>query len=216
MPDWDWEWYEADSDTEDVSLLLSKRSQQLALSALNKMDKRASWLEVDDATWDNIEAALAEAYEELIDEQDVIIQGTFGGIRARRTTNQNMGSPVSTWNKVDFDTVEYETPDHTPEALPIDYITAPTNGLYLIGGQVVWAANASTTMRFSRIMLDSTTPIALTGNAVASLAIYHNIQTIKNLTEGQTITLECFTSVSNLTITPVAEYAVVLYMERLR
>jgi len=69
MPDWDWNWFVGDSDTEEVSLLLSVRSQQLILSAMNKLDNRASWVEIEDATWDDIEEAISEAYEEIMETQ---------------------------------------------------------------------------------------------------------------------------------------------------
>jgi len=71
---WDWENYSTDSDAEDVSLLISNRSQQIILSALSTMDKREEWQGTDtelwnDADWDDIEAALAEAYEEIMEVQ---------------------------------------------------------------------------------------------------------------------------------------------------
>jgi microcystin-dependent protein len=62
----DWSVYSGDSDTEEVSLLLSVRSQQLILSAMDYLDKRGNWLEVDDATYDDIDAAVAEAFEEMM------------------------------------------------------------------------------------------------------------------------------------------------------
>lgn len=63
----DWNDYSADSDTEDVSLLISVRSQSLILAAMRNLDSRASWLEVDDSTWDDIDAAIGEAYEEIME-----------------------------------------------------------------------------------------------------------------------------------------------------
>jgi len=216
MPDWDWDWYGSDSGTETVPLLLSIRSQQLALSALNKMDSRSTWVEVDDATWDEIEAALAEAYEELIQEQDVIIQGTFDGLRAWRSTTQAVGTPVSTWNTVVFDSIFYHDNSYNPSSFPTGVFAAPVDGLYEINGQVQWTANASTTMRFSRILIDTAQVIALTGNAVASNIIYQELGTKIKLVQGQEIRLQCFTSVSALTIATNPDYGAVLTIERLR
>lgn len=65
MP-FDWSEYESDSDTEEVSLLLSVKSQSLILSAMQSLQFRSNWLEIDDATYDDIEAAVAEAYEEIM------------------------------------------------------------------------------------------------------------------------------------------------------
>jgi len=78
MPDWDWDNYVADSGAETVPLLLSVRSQQLILSAMDKLDNRSSWLEVDDATWDDIDAAIAEAYQEIIRPMTLPNQQQFG------------------------------------------------------------------------------------------------------------------------------------------
>jgi microcystin-dependent protein len=62
----DWSEYESDSDTEEVSLLLSVKSQSLILAAMQSLQFRSNWLEIDDSTYDDIEAAVAEAYEEIM------------------------------------------------------------------------------------------------------------------------------------------------------
>lgn len=64
----DWLDFSGDSATETVALLISERSQSLVLAALYSIQERAAWKETDDATWDTIDAALAEAYEEVIRE----------------------------------------------------------------------------------------------------------------------------------------------------
>jgi microcystin-dependent protein len=63
----DWDDYSADSDTEDVSLLVSVRSQSLILAVMRNLESRSSWVEVDDSTWDEIDAAIGEAYEEVME-----------------------------------------------------------------------------------------------------------------------------------------------------
>jgi microcystin-dependent protein len=65
MP-FDWSEYESDSDTEEVSLLLSVKSQSLILAAMQSLQFRSNWLEIDDTTYDDIDAAVAEAYEEIM------------------------------------------------------------------------------------------------------------------------------------------------------
>lgn len=65
MP-FDWSEYESDSATEEVALLVSVKSQSLILSAMQSLQFRSNWLEIDDATYDDIEAAVAEAYEEIM------------------------------------------------------------------------------------------------------------------------------------------------------
>lgn len=66
MP-FNWNEYSGDSDTEDVSLLLSIRSQSLILAAMQALEFRSGWLDVDDSTWDEIDAAVGEAYEEIME-----------------------------------------------------------------------------------------------------------------------------------------------------
>jgi len=64
-----WSDFSTLSDTEEVSLFVSRRSQQLLLSALNSISNRSEWESVDDATYDDIDASVAEAYEEVMEEQ---------------------------------------------------------------------------------------------------------------------------------------------------
>lgn len=65
----DWSDYSADSGTEDVPLLLSTKSQSLILAAMQVLESRSNWLGADDndAMWDDIDAAVSEAYEEIIE-----------------------------------------------------------------------------------------------------------------------------------------------------
>jgi len=62
---WVWDDYSANSGTPTLALLLSQRTQQLLLAAITNMDFRSAWLTVDDASWDDIDAALGEAYYEV-------------------------------------------------------------------------------------------------------------------------------------------------------
>lgn len=211
----DWNDYSADSDTEDVSLLLSARSQSLILAAMRNLDSRMSWVEVDDVTWDDIDAAVAEAYEEIMEIQ---ILGTQGGFRARRTTNQNVGSPVSTWNNVIFDTVDEDNFDFTPEALPIGYFNAPASGVYLIGWNVQWQANTSTDsfLRSSRLIIDGTVVIAQDTSLVVNEIFAQAGVAWYPINAASSIRLQCFTEVPNLNIVAAADFSAVLWAEKIR
>ena len=61
-----WDDYNADSGTESVPLLVSERSQSLILAAMQYLDFRSNWNEVDDTTWNDIEKSVAEAYQEIM------------------------------------------------------------------------------------------------------------------------------------------------------
>jgi len=151
MPDWDWGWYEADSGTETVPLLLSIRSQQLALSALNKMDSRFAWVEVDDATWDDIEEAIAEAYEEIMEPQ--IVNETLVGVRVIRTTNQAIAANVAEF--LDWNNKEDETGVELWDAGATDEFNIPADyaGWYEISGVITFQASTSS-QKVLRVYID--------------------------------------------------------------
>jgi len=62
---WNFADYSGNDDAPLLPLLLSERSQQLLLAVLKSMDSRFAWNDYD-AEFDDIEAALAEAYTELV------------------------------------------------------------------------------------------------------------------------------------------------------
>lgn len=213
----DWNDYSADSDTEDVSLLLSARSQSLILAAMRNLDSRSSWVEVDDATWDEIDAAIGEAYEEIM-EVVTMPAGTIGGIRMFSSSNVNVGNPINTWNSVEFNETDYDTDDFNHSSAITNYFEVPTGmgGVYVIGAHVLWATNASTTQRLSRIIKNFTELLSFTQGAVASQNIPQIHATSALLEEGDIIQLDCFTSVSNLSVVTHGNYSPSLWLERIR
>jgi microcystin-dependent protein len=62
----DWGDFSSDSAVEDTALLVSIRTQSLLLTALAKIQRRYNWLEVDDATWDDIDGAISQATNEVM------------------------------------------------------------------------------------------------------------------------------------------------------
>jgi hypothetical protein len=213
----DWSDYSADSDTEEVSLLLSTRSQSLILAAMETLDSRFNWVDVDDSTWDDIHAAVGEAYEEIM-ESVVMPQGTIGGIRMFSSINVNVGSPVSTWNSVEFNETNYDTDDFNHSSAITNYFEVPAgmDGVYLIGAHVLWASNAATSQRQSRIIKNFTELLSFvqTGTASQNIAQVHTTTAV--LAEGDIIQLDCFTAVSNLNVINHGNYSPSLWMERVR
>ena len=61
---WIWDDYSADSGVEDTPLLISTRTQSLAIAALRQMQFINQW--DDTGSWDDIDAALASALTELM------------------------------------------------------------------------------------------------------------------------------------------------------
>lgn len=70
---WNYSDYSANSDSVELALLLSERSQQLLLAAVDAMDNRYAWVDdngepVSDSDWDTISAAIAECITEIMTE----------------------------------------------------------------------------------------------------------------------------------------------------
>jgi len=75
---YDWDEYVADSGTPDIPLLLSIRSQQLVLSAMDSLRWRENWLETTDAIWDDIDDSVGQAHYEIQETLSVANQQQFG------------------------------------------------------------------------------------------------------------------------------------------
>jgi len=200
MPDWDWDWYVGDSGTEDVPLLLSVRSQQLVLSALNKMDSRPAWLEVDDTTWDDIEAALAEAYEEIEETQTLAIFNV--AFTVERTTS-SFALNHSAWQPIPV--VEGKDPDNA-YTFPTGFIKITNAGLYAVR-LLLSVRNAGTggSLKLCRLRNRTQSVVSCVGVPVfiAASAIVHAWLAIDDIFEcnaGDEFEFELFSTVSNATI----------------
>jgi len=211
----DWNDYSADSDTEDVSLLLSTRSQSLILAAMNALDFRSSWVEVDDATWDDIHAAIGEAYEEIM---EIVMSGTLGGAMMHSDSNQNMGSPTATWHKINFQVADYDTGSYIQDN---QSFAAPEDGLYQIGFQAVWAANTNTdaqrrSVRFVRDDGITEKPISLDNELILGQELTPQMTMLRFLDAGDIIRVEAFTNVVNLNLSYLSGQSAYFWIERLR
>lgn len=70
---WVYSDYSGSDGNPSLSLLLSERSKELILAVMREMDFRTSWMadngdNVSDAEWDEIEAQLAQTYDEVMSE----------------------------------------------------------------------------------------------------------------------------------------------------
>lgn len=78
---WDFDDYSALDSEASIALLLSERSQGIILAALKAMDFEYAWSS-EIATWDDTEAALGEAYKELLEAQAMNTDSTPVGMVA--------------------------------------------------------------------------------------------------------------------------------------
>lgn len=66
MP-FEWSNYTGNDDTPSLPVFISERTQSMLLSALEDMDNRSNWSELDDTTWDDVHEAIANAYAEILE-----------------------------------------------------------------------------------------------------------------------------------------------------
>ena len=150
----DWEEYEAQSGTEEVSLLLSERSQQLILSAMNSMLFRENWLAVDDTTWNEIDEAVAEAYEEIMEEIPPVTETVLGAL-VSRTSNESLAANVAeliTWQSglAYGDSSIWDSGDPTKLSIP-----SGAEGFWLVSGMILFQASTSS-QKVLRVRINTT------------------------------------------------------------
>lgn len=120
----DWDNYSGDSGTRDVPLLLSIRGQSLVLAAMEYLDSRRNWLDVDDATWDEIEKAVAQAYDEVMER--VIVDGTPVGTVAMYADY----SPPMNWMTCEGQFLEIADYPDLYAAIGVNFNASPPSGQF--------------------------------------------------------------------------------------
>lgn len=98
MPKYDFSTIEATATGETVAVRLAPISASLLSAALTDMAMRYTWSPVDDSTWDNIEAAVAQAQYEVW--SNVLI-GTIVWRAGSPQTNELL-CDGATYNRVDY------------------------------------------------------------------------------------------------------------------
>lgn len=87
------------------AVLLSERTQLLAIKALQIAESRAEWEETTDAEWDDIDKAIGEAEYEILTLQD-LVSLELSHTEAWRLSNQSIAASTDTpiiWTHGDFD-----------------------------------------------------------------------------------------------------------------
>jgi len=187
-----WDVY-TDSGTEDVPLLLSVRSQSLILAAMNDLEIRANWETVDDADWDDIEKAIGEAYEEIMEVHETIPDMLNPlSITIQRNTNQTITGGVVTkisWN----DTITASGLTLWSSGTPTKFTIPSTgDGYYSIIGTIMFGATTPLFQRSVRVVVNGATKYqsAITLNTIHSLPIAYG----EELVAGDEIEIETFQS----------------------
>jgi hypothetical protein len=211
---YDWDDFSGDSGVEDTPLLISTRSQSLILSALEKLQPRWAWTEVDDADWDDIEGAIASAIFDVTEEVDMT--GTFHGVRAWRDTNYTSTS-TTLWQPIEFNQIS-ATADYAHGAGSTNYLEAPESGWYLVSAGVVFNANSSndTFIRQARIVNNSGSVLCFDSGSIASQPIGLNMATLWYMEAGEYLQLEIKSNIPNIVILSQNQNSPVLSMERVR
>lgn len=89
----------------DKPVLLSYRSQQMLLMALSKMEVRHGWLEMDDATWDELEDYIAQCETEILTITDYVpMSGISDAVQRQTALNIAANTPTAiTWTIGGYD-----------------------------------------------------------------------------------------------------------------
>jgi hypothetical protein len=220
MPVYDWSNYEGESGAEDVPLLLSVRSQQIVLSAMQHLDNRSYWLDEDEdedgTIWEDIQSAVAEAYEEICEEQSVA-QETISGASITRTTNQIITSTTA-WQPISFDSQFYDTGGYWDFNGQPTRLTVQQNGLYLVTANVLFNSNASgdTARREAGIRVDGGDLIAFSSGVIVSQLIGLTLARTLLLDANSYVTLEVRSQAASLAVIGNALYTPLLSIEMLR
>lgn len=218
-----WSEYEGFSGTKDVPLLLSERSQQMILSVMRTLDLRENWTDdidnsdVSASDWNQIEKAIAEAYFEISEVQELAVQGTYSGETIWRSTNQTI-TPTSTWMSISFDSGISFIEGYWQLSPNPTRLTVPSDGIYMFGGSFVWQANSSgdTFRRVGRILKNGTTVMCLDTGSIVSQNIAMNMSKRVFMGAGDYIELQAFSDVPNLQVVSQVENSPLLWIERLR
>jgi len=193
----DWATYESFSDFEDVPLLLSIRSQQMILAVMQRFQFRSQWLEVDDATWDDIEASIDEAYEEIM-EQHETIPAMLDALSAtwHRNTDQAIAANTETaiiWNS---EVTAYGLELHVSGAHKNFIIPTTGAGFYQISGTVYFPGTAATQVKQAFVLVNAdkvlTTSITLLTAASVQFSVGIELQDNDQIT----VTVLCPVAIS--------------------
>ena len=209
-----WLDYSGNDDEATLPLLISVRTQQLVLAAITSMEFRHSWLDTDDATFDDIDAAIGEAYKEIIAEASMA--GTFHGVRAWRDTNYQSTS-ATLWQPIEFNQIS-ATADYAHGAGSTNYLEAPETGWYLVTGGVVFNSNSSGDAfhRQARIVNHSGSVLCFASGSFTDRIIGLQMATLWQMAAGEFLQLEILTNIPNLLILSQPQNSPVLTMERVR
>lgn len=108
----------------DKPILLSYRSQQLLLMCLEKMENRYNWLDMDDATWDELESYIAETETEILTESENVTYNPVLWIATREGSTQSLLAANSP-NKIIWNVGYFDIPNPTR-------IVAPDTAIYSV------------------------------------------------------------------------------------
>lgn len=196
MTQFDWDEYSANSGTEDVPLLLSERSQQLILAAMEVLQGRSSWLPVDDATWDDIDAAIGEAYEEITEEQAVVLNQQQFGVFLR-SVDQNLAA--ATFTPIAF--TEVSPPQFADDngwmiqPACTDFIL-PEAGYYRMAVTAAFGTLATSQLRLLRFDIDGVAAAQVNMNTIGNPAL--SMENVFHISASATVQVHAYSAQASI------------------
>lgn len=193
---WDWQDYSSNSDTENVSLLLSQRSQQLILAAMQSLDSRSSWLTVTDTVWDEIESAISEAYEEILEVQSAMVNQQQFGVYLR-SVDQTL--PAATFTPIAF--TEVAPPQFSDDngwmiqPACTDFLL-PEAGYYKLAITAIFGTLATSQLRLLRFDIDGVTAAQVNMNTIGNPSL--SMENVFHISASATVQVHAYSAQASI------------------
>lgn len=189
----------------DKPILLSYRSQQMLLMALTKMENRYGWLEMDDATWDELEDYIAQCETEILTESEPVTYNPILLIATREVATQTLLAANSP-NEIVWDTGYFDGSNPTR-------IVAPDLAIYSVSFNFRVTTTVATAWTITLVKNGSTEIARITHPSSTSIAASLSINI--NLAENDYLEVSiAHTTNSTLQIaSPMCYFSMIRFMQ---
>lgn len=164
------------SASSDRGVLLSERTQLLAIKAIQIAELRDAWDDMTDNEWDEIDAAIAQAHTEILTIQGSSSMATYQSIE--RATTQAI--PANTLTKIIFPNVT---------GLGTDLYVTET-GIAVITARVA-VVSGSAGLQYARLLHEGA-EVARDDNRATAVAQYFELTEVREVDAGDEIALEVY------------------------
>lgn len=161
------------------AILLSERTQLIAIKAMQTAEIRENWDEMTDLSWDDLEDYIGSALEEILTVQEAGMTANYQEVE--RTTTQAV--PANTLTKISF---------ANPSGLPDGDVNVPifTGGICTVTARAYVGAG-SAGLQYARLLHNGSV-IAKDDNRSNSTLQYFELTHVLEVDDGDTFSVEVF------------------------